>query len=299
MRTYSIKDLENFTGIKAHTIRIWEQRYSLLSPNRTDTGYRFYNDEDLKKILSISVLLKSGIKISKIASLPKEDVVHELSKIDNSTTVNDSKIELCITNLLTGALNFDDKIIESELSNFQATFTPFEFISKIIYPLLSRIGLMWEIDEITPLQEHFLSNRIRQKLFVEMDKLQHLDKEEFDFVLFLPETETHEIGLLVANYLMLSANIKTMYLGPQVPVSNLCVMLAEKKIKNAFGFIFISPGKEKFKKVIRMLEENCKETNFYWSGSAPLFESIKLGKNQRFIPNIEIFNQEIIQAHNG
>lgn len=299
MRTYSIKDLENFTGIKAHTIRIWEQRYSLLTPSRTETGYRFYNDEDLKKILSISVLLKSGIKISKIASLPRDAFFSEISKIENSTEVNDSKIELCITNLLNGALNFDDKIIESELSNFQSTFTSLEFVSKIIYPLLSRIGLMWEIDEITPLQEHFLSNRIRQKLFVETDKLPYVEKENFDYVLFLPETETHEIGLLVANYLMRQANIKTLYLGQQVPISNLSVMLKEKGIKKAFGFVFISPGKDKFKKIIKALEDNCKDTDFYWSGSESLFNSIKLGKNQHFISNMEDFNKELIHSYHG
>lgn len=291
MRTYSIKDLENFTDIKAHTIRIWEQRYNLLTPNRTETGYRFYSDEDLKKILAISVLLKSGNKISKIASLSKEAINTELTKIESSDLITDSKIELSITNLLTAALTFDDELIESEFDKLDTLFSPFEFISLIIYPLLYRIGLMWEIDEITPLQEHFLSNKIRQKLFVQTDKLPLVKKDEFEVVLFLPETETHEIGLLVANYLMKSYNVKTLYLGAQVPISNLCVLLNEKKINKAFGFVFISPGKEKFKKIINQIEEKCSETEIYWSGSNELFKSVNLSKNQHFIADMNEFKE--------
>ena len=166
MRNYSIKELENYSGIKAHTIRIWEQRYNLLNPSRTDTGYRYYNDDDLKKLLSISVLQKAGVKISKVANLSKEEINVKLKTIESQIQVDDSKIELSITNLLTAGLEFDQRKISEEYEIIKKSFSTFDFMVKIIYPLLERIGLMWEKDDMTPIQEHFISNVISQKLIV-------------------------------------------------------------------------------------------------------------------------------------
>ncbi len=294
MRNYSIKELENYSGIKAHTIRIWEQRYNLLNPSRTDTGYRFYNDEDLKKLLSISVLQKAGVKISKVASLSKDEINLKLKTIESQLQVNDSKIELSITNLLTAGLEFDQTKIENEYCTIKKSFSTFDFMVKIIYPLLERIGLMWEKDDMTPIQEHFISNFIRQKLIVEIDLLPVSEKENYDFVLVLPETETHEIGLLFTDYMLRLEGYKTLYLGQLVPINNIIGLLNEHPIPKVIAFMLMYPGTEKFKKMVYQLANNCSGTHFYWSGSSYLFSKIDLPSNFTSISSIEAFRKNIL-----
>ncbi len=294
MRNYSIKELENYSGIKAHTIRIWEQRYNLLNPSRTDTGYRYYNDDDLKKLLSISVLQKAGVKISKVASLSKEEIKVKLKTIESQIQVDDSKIELSITNLLTAGLEFDQTKISEEYEIIKKSFSTFDFMVKIIYPLLERIGLMWEKDDMTPIQEHFISNFIRQKLIVEIDLLPVSEKENYDFVLVLPETETHEIGLLFTDYMLRAEGYKTLYLGQLVPVNNIIGLLNEHPIPKVIAFMLMYPGTEKFKKMVYQLANNCSKSQFYWSGSSYLFSKIDLPSNFTSISSIEEFRRIIL-----
>ena len=295
MRTYSIKELENYSGTKAHTIRIWEQRYNLLNPQRTDTGIRFYNDADLKKILSTSVLLKSGFKISKIAKLNEEELKVELSKIDGTEDLqSNTKIELHISNLLSAGLDFDEIKMNQEFSKLTDTFDTYSIFTTIIYPLLNRIGVMWSKNDIDPLQEHFISNSIRKQLNIATDKLPNPINNEDEIVLFLPENETHEIGLLFANYILKQANIKTIYLGQQVPTTSLIRLIKDRKIKKALGFIFFSPGKEKLLKAVNSLASSCEKTEFYWSGNLETLELLTPQNNQTILLSLEDFHQKLI-----
>ena len=221
MRTYSIKELENLSGTKAHTIRIWEQRYELLNPSRTETGIRFYSDDDLKKILATSVLLKNGFKISRIATLSKQEIQSNLSEIENNANLSDAKIELSITNILNAGLAFNENLLMEEFSKIESLFDTVTIFSNIVYNLLNRIGIMWSKDEMSPLQEHFISNIIRQKIISATNALPNNNYNTKQIVLFLPENETHEIGVLLANFLLKSQQINTIYFGQQVPISNL------------------------------------------------------------------------------
>ncbi len=295
MRTYSIKELENYSGTKAHTIRIWEQRYNLLTPQRTETGIRFYNDADLKKILSTSVLLKSGFKISKIAKLNEDELKLELSKIDGTEDLNsNTKIELHISNLLSAGLDFDEIKMNQEFSKLNESFDTYTIFTTIIYPLLNRIGVMWSKNDIDPLQEHFISNSIKKQLNIATDKLANPINHEDEIVLFLPENETHEIGLLFANYLLKQANIKTIYLGQQVPTTSLIRLIKDRNIKRALGFIFFSPGKEKLLKAVNSLASSCVNTEFYWSGNLETLELLTPQNNQTILFSLEDFNQALI-----
>ena len=297
MRTYSIKELENYSGTKAHTIRIWEQRYNLLSPQRTDTGIRFYNDADLKKILSTSVLLKAGFKISKIAKLSEEDLKLELSKIDGTHDLNsDTKIEFHISNLLSAGLNFDEMNINLEFKKLNQNYDTYFIFKEIIYPLLSRIGIMWSKNDIDPLQEHFISNSIRKQLNIATNNLPMSELKKEEIVLFLPENETHEIGLLFANYLLRQININTLYLGQQVPTTSLTKLIKDRKINRALGFIFFSPGKEKLLKAINGLSISCKNTHFYWSGNSETLDLLTPQNNQTILYTIEDFNHHLIES---
>jgi DNA-binding transcriptional MerR regulator len=295
MRTYSIKELENYSGTKAHTIRIWEQRYNLLTPQRTDTGIRFYNDADLKKILSTSVLLKSGFKISKIAKLDEEELKVELSKIDGTEDLqSNTKIELHISNLLSAGLDFDEIKMNSEFSKLNERFDTYSMFISIVYPLLNRIGVMWSKNDIDPLQEHFISNSIKKQLNIATDKLPNPENTVDEIVLFLPESETHDIGLLFANYILKQANIKTIYLGQQVPTTSLIRLINDRKINKALGFIFFSPGKEKLLKAVNSLATSCEKTEFYWSGNTETLSLLSPQKNQTILHSLADFHDKLI-----
>jgi DNA-binding transcriptional MerR regulator len=297
MRTYSIKELENYSGTKAHTIRIWEQRYNLLTPERTDTGIRFYNDLDLKKILSTSVLLKAGFKISKIAKFDIVEINNELDKIDGSKIKSDTKIELYISNLLASGLVFNENKMNSEFEKINKSLDTYSIITSIFYPLLQRIGIMWGKNDINPIQEHFISNFIKQKLNVAIEKLPGVIDNSNELVLFLPEEETHDIGLLFANFILKLNNIKTIYLGQQVPTSGLNQLIKDRKIKKALGFIFFSPGKEKLLKAINNLSMNSKQTHFYWAGNSDTLDLLTPQKNQTLLYNMSDFNHFLVNPN--
>jgi len=218
MGHYSIKDLEKLSGIKAHTIRIWEKRYGLISPERTDTNIRTYSDEELKKLLNVSILNNHGIKISKIAKLAPEDVNLELNRIVET----DSKYETQIDSLVVAMVDLDRRKFEKILADCNLKMGFEDTCIRILYPFLQKVGVMWQTDAINPAQEHFISNLIRQKLFVAIDELYDPDLDgKPKVVMALPEGEMHELGLLFYRYLMERRGFNTIYLGQSVPFQDL------------------------------------------------------------------------------
>jgi DNA-binding transcriptional MerR regulator len=215
---YSIKDLERLSGIKAHTIRIWEKRYEILNPRRTDTNIRYYCDNDLKRLLSISVLVNNGHKISKLASLRNEDLGLKIIELNNlHSPVHSGQIE----NLIVAMIDLDEIKFEHVLNNSIIKIGFEDTLFQLIYPLLSKIGTLWQIGTITTVHEHFISNLIRQKLFAAIDSLP-LERPEKSktILLVLPQWELHDIGLLVYNYLIRKKGHKTIFLGQGVPLTD-------------------------------------------------------------------------------
>jgi MerR family transcriptional regulator, light-induced transcriptional regulator len=215
---YNIKDLEKLTGILAHTIRIWEKRYNLLEPRRTLTNIRYYNADDLKKLLNISILNKNGIKISRISEMSDDEITQKVIEL----TSRNSDVEDHIQSLIMAMFNLDlprfEKLITISYINrgFENTYT------KIIAPFLAKVGLLWQTGTINPAQEHFCANAIKRKLMVAIDGLlanYHNDSQHF--VLFLPEDEYHEIGLLFGYYLIKKHHHKVTYLGQSVPLNSI------------------------------------------------------------------------------
>jgi MerR family transcriptional regulator, light-induced transcriptional regulator len=218
MGHYSIKDLEKLTGIKAHTIRIWEKRYGLINPDRTDTNIRTYSDSELKKLLNTAILNNHGLKISKIAKLGPEAVNSELTRIVES----DTKFETQIDSLVVAMVDLDRRKFEKILADCNLKMGFEDTCIKVLYPFLQKVGLMWQTDSINPAQEHFISNLIRQKLFVAIDELYDPDLEgKPKAVMALPEGEMHELGLLFYRYLMEKRGYNTIYLGQSVPFDDL------------------------------------------------------------------------------
>lgn len=215
---YSIKDLELMSGIKAHTLRIWEQRYEILKPERTDTNIRYYNNTDLRKILNISILNKNGYKISNIAKLSDVLLIQEVEKFLNDYLKETNKVE----NLYMSLIDMNEELFESIINNSIASLGFENTIEKIVFPFLKHLGNMWQVGAISPAQEHYISNLIRQKLIAGLDKLvpeQHANPKTFLF--FLPNAELHEMGLLYTNYLAKSRGHKCVYLGQSVPLEDL------------------------------------------------------------------------------
>ncbi len=217
MAEYKIKDLENLTGIKAHTIRMWEKRYGLLNPCRTETNFRTYSDEDLQSILLVSVLNNNGIKISHIADMTVDERAKKIKKYQ-STSIESNAIEQFILALL----RLDEQLFcdtFDELIDKQGLEITF---SEHVVPFLDRIGVMWLVGTINPAQEHFISHLIRQKIITAIDKLEAKSGDDIKkAVLYLPEHEWHELGLLFYHYVLKKMGWKIYYLGQSVPLDAL------------------------------------------------------------------------------
>ncbi len=217
MGKYSIKELERLSGIRAHTIRIWEKRHNLVNPKRSQTNIRFYSDDDLKKIINVSVLNNHGVKISKIASLSLEEInkkVAELSESQNS-------VEIHIEQLILAMIDMEEERFDEILGSLSLKFGFERTLLEIVYPFLEKIGVLWLTDNITPAQEHFIANLIRNKVIVATDSLPRPGKGARSVVLYLPENELHEIGLLFYCYLCKKEGLRTYYLGQTVPYLSL------------------------------------------------------------------------------
>jgi len=215
--TFSIKDLENLSGIKAHTIRIWEKRYNVLQPMRTETNIRYYDTAALQKLLNITLLHNHGYKISKISKLDEDRIPAMVNDI-----ISRKSVGLHAVNAFKLAMmHFDQALFIDTYDRLLAEKTFPEIFYEVILPLMEEIGLLWQTNTVTPAQEHFISNLVRQKILINTEKLQTAAPTRFDrtFVLYLPEGEIHEIGLMFLNYEMLRHGYKAIYLGSNVPLS--------------------------------------------------------------------------------
>jgi len=217
MGNYSIKELEQLSGIKAHTIRIWEKRHNIIAPGRTSTNIRLYSDNDLKKIINVSLLNNSGIKISRIADMTAEEMnlrVLEISKHGSDAAIH-------IDQLVVAMIDMEEEHFERTLSGLILRYGFERAVTEVVYPFLDKIGILWQTENITPAHEHFISNLIRQKIIVAIDSLPIPSKNAERIVLYLPEGEMHEIGLLFYHYLTRKAGLRTYYLGQSVPHEDL------------------------------------------------------------------------------
>lgn len=237
---YSIKDLEVLSGIKAHTLRIWEQRYNILKPKRTDTNIRFYSNEDLRRILNVSLLNKNGKKISKIASLNDNQLTEEVTKLTQNSENSTDQIEgLKISMIELDEVRFE-KIINSNILRLGLVGT----IQNILFPFLQNIGVMWQTGAVNPAQEHFISNLIRQKIIVAIDgQIFKPEKKHKKVMLYLPEGELHEISLLLYSYLVRHNGHQSIYLGQSVPMHDM-VKVAEIRNPEYLVTVITQPFKD-------------------------------------------------------
>jgi len=216
MNKFTIKDIENLSGIKAHTIRIWEQRYSFLKPDRTDTNIRYYSNNDLRTILNISMLNRYGFKISNINKMSASDVVAKVAELNSTEAVRDR----IVNELIQLMIELDTAGFEKNIDK-QISLNGIEkVVTKILFPFFERIGILWQTGHINPAQEHLITNITRQKVIVGIDQVRPVLKKQKSFMLFLPEREHHELGLLFVCYLLKKNGIEVCYLGTNVPLKD-------------------------------------------------------------------------------
>jgi len=259
---YSIKDLEKLTGIKAHTIRIWEKRYNVIEPDRTDTNIRKYSDADLKKILLISILNENGHKISKIAHLH----LSELNKMVRTLSGKTSEMSLFIDQLVVSMIEMDEQSFSQQIDDLTQWFGFEKAVMDIVFPFCEKIGILWLIEKIHPAHEHFISNMIRQKLMVNIDALPSPSGESKKVVLFLKEGEYHDIGLLFYYYLFKKAGLKTIFLGQATPMEDVARVVEFHKADILVSALITKISPEQTQNWIDELAENFPDQRIILSG---------------------------------
>lgn len=284
--TYSINQVEVLSGIKSHTLRIWEKRYSIIEPKRTDTNIRYFTELDLKKILNISYLNKAGVKISKIAEMDEEDIFKEVITAYSSSNSILEIIELLCIDIF----NYDLYSFKEKTEEYLRNNSFEKLIEEVIYPLFDRIGIMWQTNLIFPAQEHLFSNYIRQIICAEINKLSNKPSKQ-NVLLFLRENEYHELGLLIYHFTLAKKGYKVFYLGQSVPFSDL-----KQAVKNINPKIIITTflaylEADTFNEYMNELEGVANESSIYLSGNTTFIKDNKQHHNYTAISGLKEFLQ--------
>jgi len=297
MQRFSIKDLENFTGIKAHTIRAWEQRYNLLNPERTATNIRFYTDKDLKTLLNVNLLNKRGIKISKIAGLSES----QIEKLILNDITSESQDDKNAFNLLKVAmLNYNEVLFHEITAKYLEKFGVLHTFVNLFLPFMNQMGVLWLSSAICPAQEHFISNLIRQKLSRLIDDLgpSSIKEGEDTMVLFLPEDEMHEISLLLAYYLLKSAGMRVVYLGQNVPFDDLLTIVNRCERVRFVSICSTQPHASKITSYLMKVTDQFegKDVEFHFTG--PVFRDSRFNKPEwmSIYENAEEMMKQLVPA---
>lgn len=285
---YSIRDLEKLTGIKAHTIRIWEKRYGIVEPERTNTNIRFYSDDDLKKLLNISTLNRHGIKISRLAELSNEELIERVNELSNEVSDYDDLIESMVLSMI----EIDEFKFE-KLINTAILRLGFEnALTKIVYPFFQKIGTLWLTGAIHPGQEHFVSNLIRQKIIVAIDGIipPHNPNAK-RYLMFLPQSELHELGLLFYSYIIKKYGHTVIYLGQSVPFEDLIRISESQKVDVLFTSFTTSVSLENLQDYIDRLAKQFSDKDIFINGLQLEENIIKSPENVKIFHNLNEFKE--------
>lgn len=239
-QNFSIKDLENLSGIKAHTIRIWEKRYNILDPQRTDTNIRTYSGDNLQKLLNISFLNSNGYKISRISKMENEEIQAMVKRISSTKSLENRSIN----NFKIAMMNFDDELFEKTYAGLEKSKKFSQIFEEVFIPLLNEIGMLWQTDTIKPIHEHYLTELIKQKLYTNLEDARSNLKISSDrklYILFLPMNEIHDLGLLYVYYCLLREHKNTIYLGSSLAISDLVFLLEKHKNMHFVSYFTIFP----------------------------------------------------------
>jgi len=278
VNSFSIADLQSFSGIKAHTIRIWEQRYNALQPYRSEGNTRSYNGKQLRRLLNIVSLMNKDHKVSKLCSMPDEKLL-KLMKDEAESSENKISYNYFISQLISSALLYNEAYFDKLFSNSILRFGIKNAYINIIHPVLARIGLWWAKDKLHPAQEHFITNLFRQKLYAAVDALPPPSGTKDTWLLFLPEDEFHEIGLLFSNFLLRQAGKKVIYLGENISLDSLKIAAKETGAKKILFFLVRKKNSKEDEELLLVLKKNFIGCKIYIACEPGRLTGISLGKN--------------------
>ncbi|MFA5244066.1 MAG: MerR family transcriptional regulator [Pedobacter sp.] len=283
MNLFSISQLSQFSGIKAHTIRIWEQRYNALNPQRSEGNTRYYNDRQLCRLLNIVSMMKSGYKVSSLGVLTDEEL---FKLVRNSSFESHNDNEYFISQLISAGINYDDNYFNDIFSQSLANSGLKGTYINVILPLLNRLGLMWSANLLSPANEHFISNIIRQKLLAAIDSIRLPDSESKRWLLFLPENEFHEIALLFAHFIIRINGGKVIYLGSDVPIASVMSAIEDVKPDNLLMFLIHLDSTDLIQGQINVINAYFNGQKFYVAGHHNLISNLKLSDKTEYLQSI-------------
>lgn len=303
MAVYSIRDLEKLSGIKAHTIRIWEQRYGVIAPKRTKTNIRYYQDDDLKFLLNVSLLNKNGIKISKIAKMSRQAVAEKVAAIAEINFENSTQLDALTLSMIEMDEQKFDRIVSMNIQQLGFERTMLE----VIYPFLDKLGVLWLTGSINPVQENFISYLIRQKIIVAIDKEPiPQGKQVKKFIIYLPEGEKQELTLLFMHYILKSRRNQVLYLGQDISVADLRDACKVHKPDFIFTMISETFAKEPVQKYVDKLAQTFPNSQVLISGYQVVAQKVTPPQNVRVLRSLdhtleflELLNEPLLKKENS
>lgn len=278
MNAFTIKDLENLSGIKAHTIRIWEQRYSFLTPCRTDTNIRYYSNDELKTLLNIALLNKYGFKISHIDQMSSEDLTKKILSLSHLQAQQERIVNDLIKHMIDIEFDKFESVVDEEIFKRGIEKT----ITQIIFPFLERVGVLWVTNHINPAQEHLVTNIVRQKLILGIETATSVFNVSKQCILFLPEGEYHEIGLLYLHYLLKTKGVKVIYLGANVPNKDIEFVCKVKSPDFIYTHLTSVANNFNFEKFLNQISAKIPGQQIYVSGQLTAGYKKKVPDNIHF-----------------
>ena len=291
MNQFSISQLERFSGIKAHTIRIWEQRYNALQPNRSEGNTRYYDNDQLRRLLNIVSLSKQDYKVSELCAMTDQQLFKLVWELKNE--IENKTEEYFISQLVAAGISYDESYFDKIFSHTLLRYGMKDTYLKVIYPVLVRTGLMWTCNNLAPANEHFISNLFRQKLFTAIDALPSPKPESDSWLLFLQENEFHEIGLLLAHYLIRLSGKKVIYLGGNVPMESVIAAAKEISCDNLLLFLVHRDSELEVCQYLKDLNSRFTGKNIYIAGEQKRLNQIKKTKNVIFLSSVDDLEQQL------
>ncbi len=285
MDLFSISQLEQFSGIRAHTIRIWEKRYNALQPARSQGNTRHYDNSQLQRLLNIVSLMEAGCRVSELAVMSDRELF-KLLGLQLSSNPLDGSDDYFIGQLIAAGMAYDEPYFEKMFSNCLLRLGVEETYLRIIYPMLVRIGLMWGADLLPSAHEHFISNMLRQKLLAAIDSLPPSKPGKETWLLFLPESELHEIGLLMAQYVIRKAGKKVVYLGSNVAYDALAEAIKATDASHLMLFLVHYDIPAQIQQYLNTIKKDFKNAEIYVSGNKDLISELKLAKNIKWLKSL-------------
>ncbi|HEY5367970.1 MAG TPA: MerR family transcriptional regulator [Hanamia sp.] len=292
MNQFSISQLEQFSGIKAHTIRIWEQRYNALQPSRSEGNTRHYDNDQLRRLLNIVSLSNQDYKVSELCAMPDKKLFKLVGQSKNETEYRTD--EYFVSQLIATAISYDEVYFDKIFSRSLIRYGMKDTYLKVIYPVLLRTGIMWTRDDMPPANEHFISNLLRQKLFTAIDSLPPPKSGADSWLLFLPENEFHEVGLLFSHYLLRLFGKKVIYLGSNIALKSLINVGKDISFQHILFFLVHKNSNQEIQEYLDESGKTFPGKKIYVAGEQKLIRQVKKSNNIRFLCSVDDLEQQLL-----